>query len=125
MREIKFRVYSKLKKRMFQWEEIPSFVGLNALSDNVENEKYSSWMQYTGLKDDVNATEIFERDIVNRQVFDYGEKRIFVGEVKMFEGAWWIDNGKAAVPLWNENHLFEVIGNIYENPELLEQEVKG
>ncbi|MDX5917749.1 YopX family protein, partial [Bacillus cereus group sp. MYBK77-1] len=34
------------------------------------------------------------------------------------------DNGTAAVPLWNEMHILEIVGNIYENPELLKNITK-
>ncbi|MDX5756582.1 YopX family protein, partial [Bacillus cereus group sp. BfR-BA-02679] len=30
----------------------------------------------------------------------------------------------AAVPLWNEMHILEIVGNIYENPELLKNITK-
>lgn len=77
---------------------------------------------YTGLKDK-NGNEIYGGDISKREIFAFGEIRTFIGEIKMFEGCWWIDSGTAAVLLWNEMHELEVIGNIYENPELLEANV--
>lgn len=75
-------------------------------------------LQYTGLKDK-NSKEIYEGDIVEREVWAFGEPKIFTGEVKEYECAWWIDSGTAAVRLWNEIHELKIIGNIYENPELL------
>lgn len=77
-------------------------------------------MQYTGLKDK-NGLEIYEGDILEREIFAFEQYRTFIGEVKMFEGAWWIDSGTAAVQLWNEMHELTVIGNIYSNPKLLEE----
>lgn len=76
--------------------------------------------QNTGLKDR-NSKEIFEGDIVEREVFAFDKTAVFIGKVTMFEGCWWIDTESAAVLLWNEMHELKVIGNIYENPELLEE----
>lgn len=41
----------------------------------------------------------------------------------MIEGAWLImnDNKQLASDLWSETDINEVIGNIYQNPELLEE----
>ncbi|MDR4315034.1 gp52 [Niallia circulans] len=80
--------------------------------------------QYTEQNDNSQDNiEIFEGDIVARTVLAFGDQRTFIGEVKMYEGCWWIDNGTAAIPLWNEFHELKVLGNIYENPELLEESI--
>lgn len=76
--------------------------------------------QYTGLKDK-NGVKVFEGDIVEREVFAFSEVRTFIGKVEMYECAWWIDSGTAAVSLWNEMHEIKVIGNIHENPEWLKE----
>lgn len=79
-------------------------------------------MQSTGLKDK-NGQEIFEGDIV-RQVRTQPttENEIIIGVVTMLEGAWLIMNDceQLASFLWSETDENEIIGNIYENPELLE-----
>lgn len=79
-------------------------------------------MQSTGLKDK-NGKEIFEGDIV-RQVRTQPttENETITGVVTMIEGAWLImnDNEQLASYLWSETDGNEIIGNIYENPELLE-----
>jgi uncharacterized phage protein (TIGR01671 family) len=77
------------------------------------------WMQYTGLKDK-NGKEIYEGDILSRKDWGFGgyhedeEKYI----VKPLE--YYLDSGEEEyhfrVHLWSE--YCEVIGNIYENPEL-------
>lgn len=81
-------------------------------------------MQSTGLKDK-NGKEIFEGDIV-RQVRTQPttENETITGVVTMIEGAWLImnDNEQLASYLWSETDGNEIIGNIYENPELLEDE---
>ena len=79
-------------------------------------------MQSTGLKDK-NGKEIFEGDVV-RQVRTQPttENETITGVVTMLEGAWLIMNDceQLASYLWSETDENEIIGNIYENPELLE-----
>lgn len=81
-------------------------------------------MQSTGILDK-NNKEIFEGDVV-RQVRTQPttENEIITGVVTMLEGAWLImnDNEQLASYLWSETDENEIIGNIYENPELLEVE---
>lgn len=69
-------------------------------------------MQYTGLKDK-NGKEIYEGDICQRfhlkgQVVYDSERAIFI----IMDGF--------NEPLYSEIYGVEVIGNIYENPELLQ-----
>lgn len=77
----------------------------------------------TGLFDK-KGVEIFEGDIV-RQVRTQPttENEVIIGVVTMIEGAWLImnDNKQLASDLWSETDINEVIGNIYQNPELLEE----
>ena len=79
-------------------------------------------MQSTGLKDK-NGKEIFEGDVV-RQVRTQPttENETITGVVTMIEGAWLIMNDceQLASFLWSETDENEIIGNVYENKELLE-----
>lgn len=70
-------------------------------------------MQYTGLKDR-NGVEIYENDMLS---FLVGGQRY--PHLVEFEKGQFI----AGIPLFviEEKHQAEVIGNIYENPELLKQ----
>ena len=79
-------------------------------------------MQSTGILDK-NSQEIFEGDVV-RQVRTQPtiENETITGVVTMIEGAWLImnDNEQLASYLWSETDENEIIGNIFENKELLE-----
>lgn len=79
-------------------------------------------MQSTGLKDK-NGKEIFEGDVV-RQVRTQPttENEVIIGVVTMLEGAWLIMNAceQLASDLWSETDENEIIGNIYENKDILE-----
>lgn len=107
MREIKFRIWDKKEKYMETFELDNDF---DCEIDWLDNRIL---MQFTGLKDK-NNKEIYEGDIIIRQRWSKGEKGgQYIREVK------WRDT--------NSNHGYgiraiettEVIGNIYENPELI------
>ena len=109
MREIKFRAWDKLAKSMYQVQSLTTYKG----ADDILCKKDCEIMQYTGLKDE-NKKEIYEGDIIK-----WGEK-IFVVEWSKtgayFKGRYTNLGYDLLCNCFRNN---EVIGNIYENPELL------
>ena len=124
----KFRVWDKISKTMFpvmmidfgqSYVMIEEINGLWCERDFDEIEL----MQYTGLHD-VHGKEVFEGDIIQTErYFDgFTDVKLYKGVVKQLEGLWMIETGNDAVPVFSEIEENIVIGNIYENPELLEEE---
>ncbi|MGT2797084.1 YopX family protein [Streptococcus intermedius] len=80
-------------------------------------------MQSTGIKDK-NGTEVFEGDVVvtngwRRQVVTFGTQEVEedFGSVRIYRGFnLYLGGGYPNAVM----STFEVIGNIYENPELME-----
>ena len=85
--------------------------------------------QYTGLTDK-NGKKIWENDIVKCKKYicgNFGDYCIEVGYVEMKHGAFGlhrIKNDAYYRPFkdWLEDYEYEVVGNIFDNPELLEVE---
>lgn len=85
--------------------------------------------QYTGLTDK-NGKKIWENDIVKCKKYicgNFGDYCIEVGYAEMKHGAFGlhrIKNDAYYRPFkdWLEDYEYEVVGNIFDNPELLEVE---
>ena len=104
MREIKFRVWDKEEKKMLN-DSRATWI-LHTRNHVPYSDRYVL-MQYTGLKDK-GGKEIYEGDIV-KDNFGHWDKQ----PVEMTPLFWheFIEYGL-------ENASLEIIGNIYENPEL-------
>lgn len=79
--------------------------------------------QYTGLTDKNGLTKIFEGDIV--KVYDVYCNETVVGVVEFCDGSFRIyDTDFTSYYRWMDYEV-EVIGNIYDNPELMGGEAHG
>lgn len=128
MRDIKFRAWHKKYKKMFKIGQITLEKGIwdfepddrEYIGMSIPYQPSFILMQYTGLKDK-NGKEIYEGDIIQYEditkgLVRYSEKYaqyvlVNTGSVKdEFE------------PLGDYNmEVFEIIGNEFDNPDLLEK----
>ena len=116
MREIKFRVWNKAENEFSDISEYGSWYWFDRCIDPKIPETLTI-QQYTGLKDK-NGIEIYEGDIVKATSDQYKNEN-FVGKVIFDEGCFltWINKNDIR-GIWGEDDI-EVIGNIFETPELL------
>ncbi|MEW4192185.1 YopX family protein [Bacillus altitudinis] len=131
MREIKFRGWYGSRLGMMT----PTF---NGDINKIFADKHGDYMQFTGLKD-CNGVEIYEGDIIHCVHWFFNGDEIeehFTASVGFRDGSFTLENiksryysdftgeenGKGICWIGDVNYCeedYEVIGNIYENPELL------
>jgi len=131
MREIKFRawvsdaggydddIYQVIPGMVYDpvfW--FPYESGDVSCSDYFNQTDVIAWMQYIGLQDK-NCKEIYEGDVVEDHigvgVVEYSDKRAaFRVNYRDGMAKWFLDYN-----IKGEIESIEVIGNIYENPELM------
>lgn len=133
MREIKFRAWNEVQEKMLNWYD---FLDTNIKNTFVAPESTGLiLMQYTGLKDD-NEKEIYEGDILHIDAYTYTEPAFsgdYLVQYNELLGMWRLINLENNKKDKEDFMVFEdlkgwyrldiaVIGNIYDNPELLKED---
>ena len=145
MREIEYRVWHKKEKRMYYFDfwtmtrEIPGAtsggfyypVDGSKMCELTDKQLYSEPTEYTG-KRDRNAKEIYDGDIIKWKIGGYRTEGSYISPSVSFAA----DNEVKIIEIKDITNLptfkaytgighierqgtIEIIGNIYENPELL------
>lgn len=130
----KFRAWIKTEKRMIETDDLLDIdyeneavmtqrvYFVNGLPDDRDLDNFVfdeiELMQSTGLFDK-NNKEIFEGDIVKMAKDVYSEPTYYE-VVRHRGGAYRLDSKQHGCELWLRHNDCEVVGNIYENKELLD-----
>lgn len=115
MREIKFRLYNKLNQKLYD-------VDILEIPELLLNWSNIIFCQYTGLKDK-NGIEVYEGDIIKWECIGRRKKQNGISKIIWQNAGFEIDGsdfGYEGEDLISWENL-TVIGNIYENSELLKQ----
>lgn len=133
MREIKFRAWDCFHKEMVT-DSVDCHASFLA-NGEVSNASIfgSELMQYTGLKDK-NGVEIYEGDILKRGISNYRSLEDCIGYVEFIQASFFFVE-RSVTKQFTSNHAlgseckdylgrvrcvsYEIIGNIYENSELI------
>ena len=129
MKEIKFRVWDNIHEIMMKLSEVNTYSTIDIIS-NVFKDSLNV-MQFTGLFDK-QGVEIYEGDIIkdssNRLMTVEWDRRVgtsrfifrvinTIGHIKVGR---FVNTHEWIMP---DDNDIEVVGNIYENPELLKGEI--
>ena len=119
-RIIKFRAWNKPTKQMYHWGFFHDVFRKGAADSRNFEPEHNEFMQFTGLLDR-HGKEIYEGDVIF--FVDNEGKKI----IEFKDGEFTINKGMASmrdvisIDEKNNGVNIEIIGNIYENPDLLDK----
>ena len=109
MRTTKFRVWDHRKNKFYFFDLLSLIGGVDPICVAIKMGVVTDFQQFSGLIDK-NGKEIYEGDII---LYEHPYAGTWKDVVEY-------DAEKAAFsPLYKFHKTFEIIGNIYENPELI------
>ena len=132
MREIKFRAWDSFNKKMLSWEQFKNIkfdvgdgydvgIPLEILDEKYQKQHNLIPQQFTGLYDK-NGKEIYEGDICNHE-YHPNYSGIIRWEEELLSYAFTLKDKDGEYEQYffikSDGKKYKVIGNIYENPELL------
>jgi len=117
-REIKVRAWHELNKEMVY----PKVAKLS--SGDILNRFSPEWiMEYTNLTDK-NGKEIYEGDIIKASTKILETLQVHTGYVQFGKSSFVLHykiwNGKILIRRLSAYANFEIVGNVYENPDLID-----
>ena len=120
MRRYKFRAWDIVHEEMIHWNQYKSeMVSNDFVDDNLKI------MQCTGLKD-IKGRDIYEGDIIEFKPFSKDESENYVvryiADEASFRGIKEKKSSIKVLSLINSQQGLKVLGNIFENPELVEEQ---
>lgn len=122
MNNLKFRAWDKANKKMLKIDIIDFYSEEIMVLEDDSTMKFSDvvLMQSTGLFDK-SGVEIFEGDIVkNTHTGSVGRVYWCVHNTGFF---YYVEKDKKDYTVFRAKYNLEVIGNIYENKELIQNEI--
>jgi uncharacterized phage protein (TIGR01671 family) len=121
MRNIKFRGWNKISRMMVDDIQVYSPKDTLSLNSCFDPDMIVLPLQFTGLLDK-NDVEVYEGDIVKARNEDEVYRHKYYIHYRAKQAEWQLgnklDRGVTSMQYIDKNTI-EVIGNIYENPELL------
>ena len=119
MREIKFRAWNPETDTMFEVNEMDLYGSGKVMVHKWASSYTDNWplMQFTGLRDK-NGKEIWESDVLRWDI----NGKSYVGRVGYDNSfaSFWLDTTCSGINDWARGQ-YEVLGNIFEHPHLLEK----
>ena len=118
MRPIKFRAWNDIEKIMIDWNTLQAspVLFMNILKGRV---KHHQLMQFTGLQDK-NGVDIYEGELISLHDNQRGFTKVVFKNA--YIGGWLLVRNNNACSLGaRRQEDLEVVGNIPQNPELLEE----